>query len=1152
MSTPPATNSIETQIDSFLGQFKRTASKAKDKRPASDECFVDSLSGISTFTTAVNRSQSAKFDNNDATSTDDVESIRSDCESRRSNNGTLVEEIAVRDVLNLLQSQYAIITGGKTKDMCPIITFPDNNNFQNITDVEYQRLMMYLTSVPSLQEADLGFHLIIDRRKDRWNSVKAVLLKISGYFPGIIHVAYVIRPASLLQKAISEVSNKLFKEEFKFRVIVCSRVEELHEYIDRSQLTQELGGFLKYSHHDWIQQRIELQKFSVMTKEISQALDIFLSSILETEFPNNVEATQQLLNQQGILYAELKDEILSATKHGEHLLLNIKENPASKCTEPTLTDNTDKLGNVFAVERLLVQLEETERTFDEFWQQHFAKLQQCLELRRFEQSFKELQSNFDTHLKTVSEMTEIGETVNRVDTLIQETTDFQKVCLYDIDRAEELVSTGQQLLQIKNSLSLDCIEPKCSELNRMCDILSERLTRRLDTLTKCRDLMERVEKANSWCTRGVELLASQHIEKCSTSTELAEKSLHEIQQFIASAAEFKLNSPKEFRYVFQDSITLETKALVMQVLQRIDDVSLMCDKRIASLKKLTIRSPRPVQTVTPERAMPLQPAGGAPPLCKGILRTGHHSINNLNRVESSDGITSNHLNHLTTCENDTDSRGARRGHTLSELLTTEQTYVEELYSILKGYKHELLNEEIKPLVPAILSDKIDVLFGNLDELYNFHANIFLRELENCITSMDLVASCFVQQKDNFFRLYSSYCQNLTRSEQLREQLTSDAHALLQSLQRKLNHQLPLAAYLLKPVQRITKYQLLLKDLHRYSQDDPHAVCDHQQLQEALNCMLLVLKCVNDSMLHVAITGYPNDLSQQGELLLQGSFSVWTESKKDLRLRLKTMQRHIFLYQKVILFCKSIAKSTHTKAMYQFKHSLNMSEIGLTESVKGDHKKFEVWLQGRQEVHTIQAATIEQKQEWVSKIKRVLFNQLEELKGEKIKQYSSLIHKPLRQTISWERQVSTTTSSSAACALPERTMSCDTALRSTPEETLESNVCWSSDYSNSEDEDPFVEQSSNIGSTTGSSITLNERITDMNRGKYVALADYNAIGHNEVSIKEGDIFELLKVGCAGWWFVRFANSTKEGWAPAAYLEPISGKKNRYRSQDALSD
>lgn len=32
----------------------------------------------------------------------------------------------------------------------------------------------------------------------------------------------------------------------------------------------------------------------------------------------------------------------------------------------------------------------------------------------------------------------------------------------------------------------------------------------------------------------------------------------------------------------------------------------------------------------------------------------------------------------------------------------------------------------------------------------------------------------------------------------------------------------------------------------------------------------------------------------------------------------------------------------------------MGEIGLTESVKGDSKRFEIWLPGRSEVHTIQA------------------------------------------------------------------------------------------------------------------------------------------------------------------------------------------------------
>lgn len=194
--------------------------------------------------------------------------------------------------------------------------------------------------------------------------------------------------------------------------------------------------------------------------------------------------------------------------------------------------------------------------------------------------------------------------------------------------------------------------------------------------------------------------------------------------------------------------------------------------------------------------------------------------------------------------------------------------------------------------------------------------------------------------------------------------------------------------MLKPVQRITKYQLLLKDLLKYCVDGKF----NKELEQALECMLIVLKCVNDSMHQISITGFPLDLSQQGDLLLQGSFSVWAENKRDLRLRLKPMQRHIFLYQKAILFCKPASKTAHNKATYQFKHYLEMSQIGLTESVKGDMKKFEVWLKGRQEVYTIQAVSLEQKQAWVNEIKRVLLSQLEELKGEKIKQYSTRAHK----------------------------------------------------------------------------------------------------------------------------------------------------------------
>lgn len=71
-----------------------------------------------------------------------------------------------------------------------------------------------------------------------------------------MHVVYVLRPAGFFQKAISEVSNKLFREDFKFRVIFLANIIELHEFIEKDQLTEPLGGNLPYCHHTWIQNRI--------------------------------------------------------------------------------------------------------------------------------------------------------------------------------------------------------------------------------------------------------------------------------------------------------------------------------------------------------------------------------------------------------------------------------------------------------------------------------------------------------------------------------------------------------------------------------------------------------------------------------------------------------------------------------------------------------------------------------------------------------------------------------------------------------------------------------------------------------------------------------------------------------------------------------
>ncbi|KAH8372697.1 hypothetical protein KR009_003054, partial [Drosophila setifemur] len=415
-------------------------------------------------------------------------------------------------------------------------------------------------------------------------------------------------------------------------------------------------------------------------------------------------------------------------------------------------------------------------------------------------------------------------------------------------------------------------------------------------------------------------------------------------------------------------------------------------------------------------------------------------------------------------QQDAEARRLKRGHVLTELLETERIYVNEMSAILTGYCDRLKSEEFMHLAPVSLHGKEDVLFGNLHDLHTFHNDVFLKDLENCISTTELVALCFVQRRDTFYRLYSFYCQNIPRSERLRESLV-DTHVppFLQECQKRLGHKLPLAAYLLKPVQRITKYQLLLKDLLRFSDSGSYT----KELQKALDCMLIVLKCVNDSMHQVAITGFPTDLAELGELLMQDSFQVWTESKKDIRLRIKPQQRHIFLYQKSMLFCKQSSKPGHNKSTYQFKHHVQMSEIGLTESVRGDSKRFEVWLKGRQEVHTLQTPSVDVKNKWVSEIKRVLLNQLEELKGEKIKLYG-LNHRGLRQTTSWDTpniilgptnhigfdaSSESSNRSSSNCSDDSRPLGATPiySVGSSTDKDQQENCGWSSDCSNSEDE-----------------------------------------------------------------------------------------------------
>uniref|UniRef100_A0A8C1NZ58 MCF.2 cell line derived transforming sequence-like 2 n=1 Tax=Cyprinus carpio TaxID=7962 RepID=A0A8C1NZ58_CYPCA len=827
------------------------------------------------------------------------------------------------DIIEQLHRQFALLSGGRGKDGSPIITFPEFPGFNEVSDEDFVNVVTYLTSIPSMDAASIGFIIILDRRKDKWNSAITSLARIAGSFPGNLQLVLVLKPSRLLQRAIADFSMRLHRDDFKLKVPVSMLLSvwilNLHGYIEKGQLTCDLGGTLDYCHSQWIHHRTAIENFALTVKSTAQMLQQFGTDLAETELPNDVQCTKDLLITHTEKHDKLKDELKLAIKQGNTLLSCIKDQ-ASKTESHIL--NPDEVENQTTVERLLAQLDETENAFEQFWSRHHLKLEQCLQLRHFEQDFREVKVSLDGLMETLLGLSDTGDCVARMEHLLADLKTLEDK--ESLEKAQLHAQHGDQLIQ-SNHYAVDSIRPKCVELRRICDDFSNGAKKKRDVLTKSLEIHKRIDES------GVYLLASQAVDRCQTQ-EGAEGALQDIECYMNTAKEQQLSHLKDLSSQYE---------IILSELVKVQMKSnpKMFEKRHTSLKKLSAKQTRPVQPVAP-------------------------------RPESSPKRTSPKTPQPT----------APSDHIMNELIETERLYVEEhLWCI--GYAAALDDPELFYLIPPSLENKKEVLFGNLPEIYKFHQKVFLKELENSAEKPELVGTCFLKQKEEL-QIYEKYCQNKPRSEALWRQCGDSL--FFQECQKRLDHKLSLDAYLLKPVQRITKYQLMLKEMLKCSKNSEGTA----ELEEALATMLDIIKSVNDSMHQIAITGFEGNLNDLGKLLMQGSFNVWTDHKKghskvkDLA-RFKPMQRHLFLYHKMLLFCKKREETSdgHEKSpSYSFKHSLKMSSVGITENVKGDIKKFEIWYNGREEVYIVQAPLMEVKNTWVSEIRKVLTSQLEACRG----------------------------------------------------------------------------------------------------------------------------------------------------------------------------
>uniref|UniRef100_A0A8C5RLG4 Trio Rho guanine nucleotide exchange factor n=1 Tax=Laticauda laticaudata TaxID=8630 RepID=A0A8C5RLG4_LATLA len=308
----------------------------------------------------------------------------------------------------------------------------------------------------------------------------------------------------------------------------------------------------------------------------------------------------------------------------------------------------------------------------------------------------------------------------------------------------------------------------------------------------------------------------------------------------------------------------------------------------------------------------------------------------------------------------------RKEFIMAELIQTEKAYVRDLRECMDTYLWEMTSG-VEEIPPGIVN-KEHIIFGNMQEIYEFHNNIFLKELEKYEQLPEDVGHCFVTWADKF-QMYVTYCKNKPDSTQL---ILEHAGAYFDEIQQRHGLANSISSYLIKPVQRITKYQLLLKELLTCCEEGKG------EIKDGLEVMLSVPKRANDAMHLSMLEGFDENIESQGELILQESFQVW-DPKTLIR---KGRERHLFLFEMSLVFSKEV-KDSSGRSKYIYKSKLFTSELGVTEHVEGDPCKFALWV-GRTPTSdnkiVLKASSIENKQDWIKHIREVIQERTIHLKG----------------------------------------------------------------------------------------------------------------------------------------------------------------------------
>ncbi|ORX44374.1 Dbl homology domain-containing protein [Piromyces finnis] len=181
----------------------------------------------------------------------------------------------------------------------------------------------------------------------------------------------------------------------------------------------------------------------------------------------------------------------------------------------------------------------------------------------------------------------------------------------------------------------------------------------------------------------------------------------------------------------------------------------------------------------------------------------------------------------------------KRQEVIYEMIDTERDYVNDLSIIIELYIKPMRNNNI-------LSKKdLGTLFSNIEQLYGVNQELLslFEERQKQNKCVEEIGDIWLMMNE-YLKMYMLYCGNyayaITKLEDLKSS-KSISKFLNNQFHKKESRSLKLESFLIKPVQRICKYPLLLRELIKFTDE---SCKDYKNLINAYSKLETVVTVVN--------------------------------------------------------------------------------------------------------------------------------------------------------------------------------------------------------------------------------------------------------------------------------------------------------------------